>query len=274
MLVALTAKRRRKRGNAGSNKRSSRAAGAAAEGTDLVGAGGTRSGDAKVVAIDGRAGWTRAGYLVLYALPFSLAYVELDTGTGALLLFGAVQLTMLTLGIRAGERPAVLEWLALAGAAGGLAYFVCPGATAPDPLGAALMVAAGVGWGFYSIGGKGAGDPATTTADAFWRAALFVVPVTAVAYTALAITPYGVVLATISGALTSGLGYVIWYAALRHLSATSAALVQLSVPIIAAAGGVAFVAEAVTLRLVIASVVILGSIALGVAARHTSPVTG
>ena len=144
VLVALTAKRRRKRGNAGSNKRSSRAAGAAAEGTDLVGAGGTRSGDAKVVAIDGRAGWTRAGYLVLYALPFSLAYVELDTGTGALLLFGAVQLTMLTLGIRAGERPAVLEWLALAGAAGGMAYFVSPGVTAPDPLGAALMVAAGL----------------------------------------------------------------------------------------------------------------------------------
>lgn len=130
------------------------------------------------------------------------------------------------------------------------------------------MVAAGVGWGFYSIAGKGAGDPAVATADAFLRSALAVVPLTAIAWGLLSLTPHGLLLATISGGLTSGIGYVIWYAALRHLSATRAALVQLSVPIIAAGGGVTFLAEAVTPRLVIASVVILGSIAIGVAARR------
>jgi drug/metabolite transporter (DMT)-like permease len=220
-------------------------------------------------SVDRWSNWKRAAYLVLYALPFSLAYVSLDAGTGALLLFGAVQLTMIALGLRAGERPRLMEWLAFLGAAGGMVYFVLPGVTAPDPLGAALMVASGVGWGFYSIAGKGAGDPAVTTADAFWRAALVVVPAITLVFTLLSVTSYGLLLATVSGALTSGIGYVIWYAALRHISATRAALVQLSVPIIAAAGGVAFLAEAVTPRLVIASVVILGSIALGVAARRT-----
>ena len=226
------------------------------------------SGFLETSLVDRWAEWKRAGYLVLYALPFSLAYVTLDTGTGALLLFAAVQLTMIVLGLRAGERPRSLEWLALLGAAAGMVYFVLPGVTAPDPFGAALMVAAGVGWGLYSIAGKSAADPAVATADAFLRSALVVVPVTAIAWSLLAITPYGLLLATISGVLTSGIGYVLWYAALGHLSATRAALVQLSVPIIAAAGGVAFLAEVVTLRLVIASVVILGSIALGVAARR------
>jgi len=229
---------------------------------------GTEAGIIETGPVARRAGWKRAGYLGLYALPFSLAYVSLDTGTGALLLFGSVQLTMIALGLRAGERPRPLEWLAFMGAAGGMVYFVLPGVTAPDPIGAALMVAAGVGWGFYSIVGKGAGDPAVTTADAFLRSALIVVPLTVMAWSLLSMTPYGLLLATISGTLTSGIGYVIWYAALRHLSATRAALVQLSVPIIAAVGGVTFLAEAVTLRLGIASVVILGSIAIGVAARR------
>lgn len=219
-------------------------------------------------AADRRADWRRAGYLVLYALPFSLAYVALDTGTGALLLFGGVQLTMIGLGIRAGERPGWVEWLALLGAAGGVVYLVSPGATAPAPLGAALMLTAGVGWGVYSIAGKGAGDPTLATADAFRRAALIVAPATALAFPLLSITPRGALLAAISGALTSGIGYAIWYAALRDLSATRAALVQLSVPALAAAGGVAFLSEAVTPRLAIASVVILGSIAVGVARRR------
>jgi drug/metabolite transporter (DMT)-like permease len=223
---------------------------------------------------DRLAGWKRAAYLVLYALPFSLAYVDLDTGTGALLLFGAVQLTMIVLGIRRGERPANLEWLGLFGAAAGMLYFVLPGVSAPDPVGAALMIVAGIGWGLYSLAGKPLDmerpGPAVTTAKAFTRAAVVVVPVTGVAAASLSVSAYGLLLATVSGAVTSGVGYVIWYAALRHLSATRAALVQLSVPIIAAAGGVAFLAEEVTVRLVIASVVILGSIALGVTARRSS----
>lgn len=212
--------------------------------------------------------WKRAGYLVLYALPFSLAYGELDTGTGALLLFGSVQLTMIALGIRAGERPGPLEWLALLSAAGGVVYLVFPGVTAPDPLGAVLMLAAGLGWGLYSLAGKGAGDSTVTTSNAFQRAAMIVVPATALALPYLSITPFGALVATVSGALTSGIGYAIWYAALRDLSAPRAALVQLSVPVLAAAGGVVFLSEAITPRLVVASVVILGSIGVGVAGRR------
>lgn len=205
--------------------------------------------------------------MILYALPFSLAYVRIDTGTGALLLFGAVQLTMIGLGLRSGERPSSLEWVGLLGAAAGVVYLVSPGATAPDPIGAALMVLAGIGWGLYSIAGKGAGDSAFVTATNFQRASVLVVPATALAWGWLSLSSRGVILAAVSGSLASGLGYTIWYAALKHLSATRAALVQLSVPVIAAAGGVVFVSELITLRLAIASGVILSCIALGTLSR-------
>lgn len=214
-----------------------------------------------------RPSYRRPLYLLLYALPFSLAYVELDTGTGALLLFGAVQLTMIALGLRAGERPGTLEWLGILGAAGGVVYLVFPGLSAPDPLGAALMIVAGVGWGAYSVAGKGAPDPTRTTGDAFLRASFVAVPVAALAFPVLSITPRGAALAAVSGGLTSGVGYAIWYAALRGLTATRAALVQLAVPVLAAAGGVVFVSEAITARLVLAGTLILGSIALGLAGR-------
>lgn len=212
--------------------------------------------------------WKRAGYLVLYALPFSVAYVALDTGTGALLLFGAVQITMIALGIRAGERPQPIEWLGLVGAAGGLLYLVFPGVTAPDPVHAGLMVAAGVGWGLYSIAGKGSGAPTAATAAAFRRAALAALPAMAVGVPWLSVSWQGALYAAVSGGITSGLGYAVWYLALRDLSATRAALVQLSVPVLAASGGVVLLSESVTLRLVVASVVILGSIAAGVAGRR------
>lgn len=214
-----------------------------------------------------RGGWQRAFFLLLYALPFSLAYVDLETGTGALLLFGSVQLTMLALGIRRGERPAAREWLAILGAAAGVAYLVFPGLTAPDPLGAALMLAAGVGWGLYSLAGRGRTEPVVATAAAFRRGAVLALAVSLPALPHVAVTPRGALLAAASGAITSGVGYVIWYAALRHLSATRAALVQLAVPALAAAGGVALLGESVTLRLLVASVVILGSIAIGVLGR-------
>ena len=217
---------------------------------------------------DTRAGWTRACYLVCYAVPFSLAYVQLRVGTGALLLFGGVQLTMILLGLGAGERPGALAWLSLLGAAGGVVYLVYPGVTAPDPLAALLMIVAGVSWGFYSIAGKSAGDPAVATADAFRRAAAIVVPVTALAYPYLSLTPRGALLAVLSGALASGCGYVAWYSALCCLSATDAALVQLAVPALTAAGGVVFLSEAVSVRLAVASAAILGSIAIGVAAKR------
>ena len=216
----------------------------------------------------GRGSWRGAGSLLLYALPFSLAYLALDTGTGALLLFGSVQLTMLGAGIAAGERPGTLEWLGLVGAAGGVVYLVSPGVAAPDPFGAALMVVAGVGWGLYSLSGRSASEPLLSTASNFHRAALVVVPLTALAWTRLSLSLDGALLAVASGALASGVGYSIWYAALPHLTATRAAMVQLAVPALAAAGGVLLLGEVLTTRLVLASAVILGSIALGTVGRR------
>jgi drug/metabolite transporter (DMT)-like permease len=222
--------------------------------------------------LQSRGDWVRAGFLVLYALPFSLAYIELGAGTGALLLFGAVQLTMIGLGIVGGERPHVVEWVGLFGAAGGMVYFLLPGATAPDPLGAILMIAAGVGWGLYSIAGKRLSgdrrsDPLTTTAEAFRRGAVVVAVVLIPVASTLSLSGRGLLLATISGALTSGLGYVLWYRALRGLSATLASLVQLAVPVLAALGGVVVLAEQLTGRLLLSGFVILGSIAFGVWGR-------
>ncbi len=225
--------------------------------------GGRRS-----VEAGGLGDWKRAFFLLGYALPFSLAYVVLDTGTGALLLFGGVQLTMLGLGIRRGERPSPAEWMAIVGAGAGLVYLVSPGVTAPDPLGAVLMLVAGAGWGLYSIAGQGLDDPTARTAAAFGRAALLVTPVAVIFHGRLSMSTEGAIYALISGGVTSGLGYAIWYLALRDLTATRAALVQLSVPVIAAAGGVAFLSEEVTSRLAIASVVTLGSIALGVSQQR------
>lgn len=213
--------------------------------------------------------WRGAFFLLLYALPFSLAYVQLDAGIGALLLFTVVQLTMIGSGLRSGERPLPLEWLGFVGALGGLVYLVFPGLTAPNPIGAALMIVAGIGWGRYSIIGKTAGDPGSVTARNFQRAALLVLPAAVLAWPWLSLSIRGVLLATASGVLASGLGYTAWYAALKSLPVTRAGLVQLSVPVIAAAGGVIFLGEALTIRLISASAVILGSVVLAIAARHT-----
>jgi drug/metabolite transporter (DMT)-like permease len=215
----------------------------------------------------GHGSWRGALALSLYALPFSLAYVRLSTGVGALLLFGAVQLTMMGVGIRRGERPSRLEWCALLGAFGGLVYLVLPGLSAPDPWAAAFMVFAGIGWGLYSLFGKGATDPTATTAHNFLRAGVVIVPVALLAWPALSVSLHGVVLACASGALASGLGYAVWYAVLPRLSTTRAALVQLAVPVLAATGGVVVMDEQVTPRLVIAAIVVLGSIALGILGR-------
>jgi drug/metabolite transporter (DMT)-like permease len=212
--------------------------------------------------------WRGAFFLLLYALPFSLAYVQLDAGIGALLLFAVVQLTMIGSGLRSGERPLPFEWLGFAGALGGLFYLVFPGLAAPNPTGAALMIVAGVGWGSYSIRGKTAGDPGSVTAGNFQRAALLVLPAAVLAWPWLSLSFRGVFLATASGVLASGLGYTAWYAALKSLSVTRAALVQLSVPVITAAGGVIFLGEALTTRLISASAVILGSVVLAIVARH------
>ena len=207
--------------------------------------------------------------LFLYAMAFSLAYVSLETGMGALILFGSVQATMIGVGLWRGERPRGREWLGLVVAMGGLVYLVLPGIAAPDPLGAILMLAAGVGWGIYSLRGKNAPAPVAASAGNFARTLPLVMLGLAIAWGSLHASPRGVALAVLSGSLTSGLGYVIWYLALRGLTATRAAIVQLAVPVIAAAGGIVILAEEPTVRLGVSSVLILGGVGAAVLARGT-----
>jgi len=211
--------------------------------------------------------WLSALMLFAYVAFFSFAYRTLPAGTGALILFGAVQLTMLAAGLRAGETFGAVAWLGLALAVAGLVYLVSPGVAAPPILGAALMAVAGLAWGVYSLRGRGVADPLAATAGNFLRAAPLAVAVSVLSFTHAHAAPKGIALAIASGAITSGVGYVIWYAALRHLSAMRAATVQLSVPLIAAFGGVAFLSEAISLRLAVASVAILGGIALVLKSR-------
>lgn len=214
---------------------------------------------------DRKTTWASALALFGYAAAFSLAYVSLDAGTGALILFGAVQATMIGAGIRSGERPHWSEWLGLTLAVGGLVYLTAPGATAPDPVGALLMLVSGISWGIYSLLGKGVRAPVLSTTRSFVRAAPLAVVGSLAAVSFFRIEPRGLLLAVVSGGVTSGLGYALWYRALRGLTRTRAAIVQLLVPVLAAVGGVVFLAESVTLRLVLASVAVLGGVGIAVA---------
>jgi drug/metabolite transporter (DMT)-like permease len=211
--------------------------------------------------------WRSSFALFLYAMAFSLAYVSLETGMGALILFGSVQATMIGVGLWRGERPRPREWGGLITAMVGLVYLVLPGITAPDPLGALLMLASGVGWGVYSLRGKDAAAPVAATAGNFARTLPLAFLGVFIAWGSLHSTPRGVTLAIVSGAVTSALGYVIWYLALRDLTATRAAIVQLAVPVIAAVGGIVVLAEEPTARLGIASILILGGVGGAVVAR-------
>ncbi len=214
--------------------------------------------------------WLAALMLFVYAAAFSFAYNTLSAGTGALILFGAVQLTMFFAGLRNGEQFSRLAWFGLAVALIGLVYLVAPGVTAPEPVGAVLMSVAGIGWGIYSLRGRGVSHPLRSTARNFLLAAPLGLLLSLIFIDNLNITPKGLIIAVTSGALASGLGYVIWYTALRSLKATSAATVQLSVPLIAAAGGILLLSEALTLRLTIASVAILGGIAIVLMQRNAA----
>ena len=202
-----------------------------------------------------------AAMLFAYMVCFSFAYRYLSAGTGALILFGAVQLTMFVVALRRGESFSRLSWLGLGLALGGLVYLVSPGLTAPPLFGAALMATAGLAWGLYSLRGRSARDPLGSTAANFVLGIPAVVLVSLFFSADIQSTPQGLLLAGLSGAVASGLGYVIWYAALRGLTATRAASVQLSVPVIAALGGVVLLAEPLTLRLIVASVATLGGVA-------------
>jgi drug/metabolite transporter (DMT)-like permease len=212
------------------------------------------------VRLDGRA--SRNGPVFLYAIPFSFAYMSLTAGTGALILFGVVQVTMMVAAVRTGERPHWSQWIGLALALGGLIYLVLPGLRAPSLSGSALMAVAGIMWGVYSLRGRGAVNPLQLNMSNFVRALPLAVVVSLLARGHMYVSSSGLFLALASGAITSGLGYVLWYTALRNLTATRAAIVQLMVPILASAGGVAFLGEAISFRLVLSAVVVLGGIAL------------
>ncbi len=212
--------------------------------------------------------WMSAMILSLYAIPFSFAYLSLSAGTGALILFGSVQATMLLVAVGLGERPHAMQWIGLTLALAGLVYLVLPGLAAPSPAGSALMTIAGVSWGIYSVRGRGTNGPLLETTGNFVRSVPLALAVSLISLRQGHVTPAGALLAVASGALASGAGYVFWYAALTGLSATRAAMVQLPVPVLAAAGGVIFLTETITLRLVGATILILGGVGLALAGRE------
>jgi drug/metabolite transporter (DMT)-like permease len=216
--------------------------------------------------------WRSVSMLFIYMVFFSFAYLSLNASTGTLLLFGAVQLTMLIVAMRNGERFDSLSWAGITLAFFGLIYLVLPLITAPDPVGATLMVTAGVAWGGYSLFGRSAADSLESTALNFIYSVPMAIIVTLVFMNDFHGSPTGFILAATSGAITSGLGYAVWYAALRGLTASRAATVQLSVPTITAFGGVVFLSEPVSLRLIVASALTLGGIGI-VLSQRSAPAT-
>lgn len=204
--------------------------------------------------------WGSGFALFVYAAAFSLAYITLTTGMGALILFGMVQVTMVAAAVRTGERLSPWQWLGFVAALIGLVYLVLPGLEAPNPVGALLMGLAGIAWGIYSLRGRGATAPIAMTAGNFLRATPFAIVAGIAAILSIRAQIQGVVLALTSGVVTSGLGYVLWYQALRGLNTTQASVVQLLVPVLAAFAGVVFLAELVSARLVMASALILGGV--------------
>lgn len=212
--------------------------------------------------------WISAGCLFLYAAAFSFAYQRLSTGTGALILFGAVQATMVLAALWAGDRPDVRESAGMLLAVGGLGYLASPGLAAPPLSGALPMAIAGGAWGVYSLRGRGVADPLGDTAGNFVRTLPLAAGLGLLAIQNSRASAEGVFLAIVSGALTSGVGYVLWYAALKGLSATRAAVVQLAVPVLAAGGGVAFLSEEISTRLVLAAVLIVGGVGLALRGRE------
>lgn len=210
----------------------------------------------------GAGNWPSALALFFYAAGFSFAYVSLPAATGALLLFGAVQATMIGYGLCTGERLRRLQLIGLVLAFGGIFGLLRPGLSAPPLYGSLLMLGAGIAWGIYSLRGKGSGNPTRVTAGNFLRAAPVAMALSLFMLKDASLDAAGFWYAVSSGALTSGIGYALWYSAMPALKATTAATVQLSVPVIAALGGIVFLGEPITLRLALASAAILGGIAL------------
>ena len=204
--------------------------------------------------------WLSAAMLFLYAASFSFAYLTLDTGTGALILFGSVQVTIILLSIFYGNRLHLTEWIGVVIAFAGFVYLVSPGVSTPSMLGFILMTISGIGWGVYTLRGRGSLNSLADTSFNFARTIPFVIILFAVTYHPSDISSKGLILAMISGGISSGIGYTIWYMALRNLTDTQSAVVQLAVPVIAAMGGVIFVSETISLRLILSTIFILGGI--------------
>lgn len=204
--------------------------------------------------------WRSAIALFIYAVALSFAYRSIDTGAGALMLFGAVQATMLIAGFIAGERMSTMQTVGFAAAMIGLVILVSPGVEAPSVLDSILMLASGVAWGVYSMFGRGLPNPAAATAGNFLRAAPLTIALSLLALPWLQLDSRGVLYAVLSGSVTSALGYVLWYHVLQHMRAMTASTVQLSAPVIASIGGILLLGEALTRDLTIASVLILGGI--------------
>jgi drug/metabolite transporter (DMT)-like permease len=217
--------------------------------------------------------WPSAIVLFIYAAGFSWAYLSLPEATGALLLFGAVQITMIGYGLWRGERLKPMQTVGLLAACAGLAAMLLPGIHTPPWRGSLLMVCAGVAWGAYSLRGRGSGNPLAVTAGNFWRASVLAVVMSATLLQSAQLDVPGVSYALASGGLASGVGYAIWYTAIRGLAATSAATVQLSVPVIAALGAVALLGEPITVHLAVTSLVILGGVALVIVTQHRTEVS-
>ena len=212
--------------------------------------------------------WSASLMLFLYAITFSFAYITLDTGTGALILFGSVQITMILLSLISGNRLHIIEWTGITISFAGFVYLILPGVSTPSTTGFLLMTTAGIAWGIYTLKGRGSNNPLTDTAYNFFRTIPLVIILAIVTLQNAQYSFEGIVLAVLSGGIASGIGYAIWYVALGGLSSTQAAVVQLLVPVIAAFGGVIFVSEVVTLRLTISATMILGGILMVVLGRY------
>lgn len=212
--------------------------------------------------------WSASFMLFLYAVTFSFAYISLDTGTGALILFGSVQITMVLVNLIAGYRLHYSEWTGLLIALSGFVYLVKPALTTPSLTGFILMAIAGIAWGIYTLRGRGSTNPFSDTAYNFLRTLPFVIILIVVTFRDANLSQEGILLASLSGALASGAGYTVWYIALGGLSVTQAAVVQLLVPVIAAIGGVLFANEIISLRLVLSSFMVLGGILTVVLGRY------
>ncbi|MBA4185169.1 MAG: DMT family transporter [Acidobacteria bacterium] len=208
--------------------------------------------------------WLSAFFLFAYAICFSFAYINLTTATGALILFGCVQATMIISALVKGERPKILEWLGLLLALGGLIYLVFPGLASPPFFSSALMALAGIAWGFYTLRGRGSANPLAETTGNFVRTVPMIILASLPFLSKIHLSQKGIIFAVLSGAIASGIGYSVWYFVLKFHTATRAAILQLSVPALAGLGGVIFLSEIISLRLLSATILILGGISLAI----------